>query len=195
MSVTKCTFVVRLKSLTVSTYWNYDFSGFTIFSGISLGCGYNGIFQLDTGDSDNGTVIYAYFSSVLTDFGLSNLKRIVGFALGLRTSGSVLTTLTADEGRTILFTLTGNVVSLLAEGLKKVSNHQVVGRYWSLSVENVAGCDFSVDKVIANISVLQRKFADRSRYGKSASLFEDFTIEQKGCFVEFPEAVIEGVVV
>ena len=133
-----------LQARATTQYIDYDFNSMVKFGDTFLGACDDGIFELD-GATDNGNDIGAYFEPIITDFGISNPKKVRFVFLGYEAEGDLIVTLAADEG-----TRQSYVVDSLKtgqQGRRMTSNRNMQGRYIMLGVSNTEGCDFGVDSV------------------------------------------------
>ena len=88
---------IRLENQAISQYDHYDFNSFCKIGDTYLGANSSGIFTLG-GDDDNGTDINAIFALILSDWGVSNVKRIRKIFLGYETNGSLTVKVRNEEG-------------------------------------------------------------------------------------------------
>ena len=148
---------MRLENFAVSQYIRYKFRSMCNFQGKSLGVGSEGIFTLDTADHDDGYFIDSIVELHKTDFGISHQKRLRSIYVGYETSGRLKLTLKNDDGNEREYSLNPIVVKQLQHGGKVSINRDGKGRYWIFTIENVDGCDFSVDNIEVIPVVLGRK--------------------------------------
>lgn len=151
----KSTLNVNLSNLAISQYCDYDFNSFCEVGGKYYGSNENGIFLLD-GDDDAGTNIDAFFELVLSDFGISNMKRIRSMYVGGEANGGLTLTLKDNENNSRTYTLnlaTGNVQS----GAKVNVGRDGQGRYWQTRIDNIGGAYFAIDTIEVLAIILGRK--------------------------------------
>jgi len=136
---------MNLRNQGLSQYQGYDFDSMLEFNGKPLGFGPGGIYQLFTGDNDNGKLIQAMFDLPLTNMGTSRNKWLRSLYLSLSANGKVRITVTDDEH---------NSHSYLAVPQRVDKQHTVringgrnfnKGCFYSYRVENVEGSDFDID--------------------------------------------------
>ena len=146
---------VNLSNLAISQYCDYDFNSFCRIGDSYFGASESGIFEL-TGDDDNGTNIDAFFELVLSDFGLSNMKRIRSIYVGGEANGGLTLTLKDDENNLRLYTL--NLTSGNVQSSGKVAVDRAgIGRYWQIRIDNVGGAYFAIDDIEVLAIILGRK--------------------------------------
>ena len=134
----------ELTQKATTQYWNYPFNSFCRFLGRDLAASPEGLFLLE-GETDDGAKIESKIVLNDTDMGLDNPKRARFAYFGYEADGDLEVSFSADEKwpqtKTIGSQKTG-------QQRRRVSvPHNIFGRYWSVSVANVAGCDFSLDSI------------------------------------------------
>lgn len=127
-------------------YSNFPFRSMGVFNGKPIACGDGGIFEL-TGDTDQGTAIAALVDLPVNDFGTRKQKRLRTAAVGYETGGSLTLTLTPDEGTGTAYTLPRRRSAQVQQSAHLPLQRTAPGRYWSVRIENVSGCDFSLDEL------------------------------------------------
>ena len=146
----------ELSLLAVTQYAGFNFDSMCKLGDVYLGCNARGIFELD-GSTDEGMDIDAFFELPTTDFGLSKQKRIRKVYLGYEASGSLVLEVKDDEDNVRKYTLEAALSDNREHSAKIPVGRDGKGRYWSFKIENVAGCDFSVDSIDASIVILGKK--------------------------------------
>jgi hypothetical protein len=148
---------LALERLAASQYQNYNFNSMCKFGDVYLGASDDGIFELDSGDTDDGTEIEAFFETVTSDFGIEHQKRFRRAYFGYETDGQLTLIIKDDDENERIF----NVTPIHANQQQHTSvvplPRNAKGRYWVLRVENVRGSDFSVDSIRLIPVVLNRK--------------------------------------
>lgn len=148
---------IRLSNFAVSQYIKYRFKSMNEFQGKYLGAGTDGIFVLDTTEKDSGVDIDSIIELYKTDFGVANQKRFRSVYIGYETSGDLKLTLSNDDGNEREYQLAPIKTGQLQHGGKIPVNRDGKGRYWTFKIENVDGCDFSIDSIEVIPIVLGRK--------------------------------------
>ena len=146
-----------LNNLAVSQYCNHKFDSMVKFGERYIGAGRDGIAILNNAETDGGAVIDSIIELPLTDFGISHQKRLRSIYVGYETEGTLKLTVTNDEGNEREYTLTALKTGNIQHGGKVQINRDGKGRYWKLKVENVNGCDFSLDMIEVIPVILGRK--------------------------------------
>jgi hypothetical protein len=147
---------MELSLLAVTQYSNFSFNSMCKFGDEYVGCNDFGVFTLD-GDTDNGVDIYALFELMSTDFGVANQKRIRKLYLGYETSGDLVVFVKDDDNNVRRYTVDAALADQRQHSVKVPVGRDGKGRYWSFGVENVRGCDFSIDSIDALVAVLPTK--------------------------------------
>lgn len=145
MAKTCIAIVMRLENQAVSQYDNYSFNSFCKIGDTYFGASSSAIYSLG-GEDDNGTDIDAIFALVLSDWGVSNVKRIRKIYVGYETDGDITVKVKNDNDNERSYTMeynlydrqNGNVVNVGRDG---------IGRYWLIRLDNVDGCDFAIDSI------------------------------------------------
>ena len=151
----KLTLSLNLVNIAVTQFCNYDFNSFCKIGGKYFGANDSGIFEL-TGNDDAGSNIDAFFELILSDFGISNMKRIRSMYVGGEANGSLTLTLKDDENNSRTYNL--NLTSGNKQSSAKVSvGRDGLGRYWQVRIDNVSGVYFAIDFIEALAIILGRK--------------------------------------
>ena len=149
------TLVMNTVSHAVSEYASYAFNSFCEFNGAYYAADSNGVFLLDTGDVDDGSVeIPANLTTGDLDFENEFQKRIPDIYLALHAAGDMTVSVSMDEQTTYQYTLTTHGVSRLKQRRVKIGKG-IKGKYCRVGVANVSGADFDLDTL--NITATQSK--------------------------------------
>lgn len=148
--------VTELALLASSQYIHYNFDAMCKFGDTYLGCNEAGIFALD-GDSDNNIKIDAFFELLTTDFGIPNQKRIRKVYLGYEASGSLVLEVLDDGNNSRRYTVESSLKDQRQSNAKISVGRDGKGRYWTFKVENINGCDFSLDSIDVLMTILNKK--------------------------------------
>ena len=156
MSDERFAIALNLKRVAPSQYTNYNFNSMCIFNGLPIACNEDGIFSLDDSETDNGTEIDSYIELPTTDFGELRSKRFRKMFVGYETSGNLKVTVVVDGGTAKSFILTaGQTAQIQHRDILPMTRDQK-GVYWVISIENVDGCDFSLDNIEGVINFLTK---------------------------------------
>jgi hypothetical protein len=136
---------LNLAKFYPSQYAGYNFNSFCELDGRYLAANADGIFILDNADTDNGTEIEAFIESFLLDLGTQ--IRIRKVYLGYETNGTLILKVKDNEGNERTYTITPIDDDRLQHDERVRIGRDGKGRYWSFRIENVDGCDFSMDSM------------------------------------------------
>jgi len=151
------TLAVNLKNLAISQYVNYNFNSFAKIGNIHIGFSEDGIYELDEAGNDDGSSIDAFGEFPRSDWGIPNQKRIRKFHVGYESTGSIQFEVKTDEGNTETYRLTP-ALSSSRQGSGEVSGRRSQkGRYWEIKIANTSGCDFSIDSIHVDPTILNSK--------------------------------------
>ena len=138
---------LNLKLNAISQYANYDFNSFCMFNGKPLAASADGIFELDSAQTDHGALIDAFVELVSTDFGTSNPKRIRSALIGYETSGYLVCKVKTDDNIEVVYEMQPDKTAQKKYAEKLPMSRHQRGVTWMFRVENRDGCDFSLDAI------------------------------------------------
>ena len=146
---------VNLSNTAVTQLCNYNFNSFCKIGDKYFGANDSGIFELD-GTDDNGTDIDAFFELIVSDFGISSIKRLRSVFLGGEADGKLTLTLKDNENNSRTYDLR------LTSDSKQSSSRVDVGRdgqgrYWQVRIDNTNGVYFAIDFIELLAIILGRK--------------------------------------
>ncbi len=145
---------INLKNMAVGQYLGFNFNSMAVINGVPIGASSDGIFSLFDAETDNGTDIASIVETALSNFGVMTEKKPRRLYLSLESSGSLLIKLKADDGDYKSYSFTPKQLSQLQHRTPlNVSSFQK-GDFWMIRVENVDGCDFSIDDLSALFIIL-----------------------------------------
>jgi len=147
MSNNRLAVCIELGGIRISQFKNFNFNSMCKFGDIYLGANEDGLFVLDSSDKDVASDIDAHVKLAVTDFGVSNQKRVRKLFVGYRTDGVLRFTVTGDERREAIVDLDSAAGSLAIHNQKVPIGRDVKGKYLGLKIENIKGSDFTVDNV------------------------------------------------
>lgn len=151
----RLTLNINLSNMAVTQFCQYSFNSFCKIGNKYYGASEDGIFEL-TGNDDNGVDIEAFFELVVSDFGISNVKRIRKVYVGYEAKDDLLVTIKDNEDNSRSYTLSyldydrqnGGQVNIGRDGL---------GRYWQVRIDNTNGVYFAIDSIELLLIILGRK--------------------------------------
>lgn len=141
--------------MAVTQYCEYNFNSFCKIGDKHYGATDDGIFEL-VGDDDNGEDIDAWFELPMSDFGISNVKRLRRIYLGYEATGDLTVKVKDNEDNERTYPLDNITTDKQIGGRITVERDQL-GRYWGLRIDNVRGAYFAIDSIEVVPVVLGRK--------------------------------------
>lgn len=144
------------RNVAVTQFTNYPFTSATRFGGKLLCTGADGIYQVDTGDNDDGTDIDAVVELPLSDMGYEGQKRLRRVYLGGEFDGDTVS-ITTENGEGNSRDYTAKSSSSLERNIYANIGRGGKSRYWKTIIKNVDGGDFSLDAVTAIVVHLCRR--------------------------------------
>lgn len=151
----KLALAVNLSNTAISQYCGFNFNSFCKIGEKYFGASDTGIYDL-TGDDDAGVFINAFFELVLSDFGISNIKRIRSAYVGGESDGELTLTLKDDENNSRSYALNLTSGNVQSSGKVKVGRDGQ-GRYYQVRIDNISGCYFAIDDIEVLAIILGRK--------------------------------------
>src|SRR5574343_651319 len=146
-------------------YTNYDFLSFVKFNGCDIAAGDGGIFQINTGDTDNNTDIDAYFKTCLTNFGSEFAKHLRTIWIAFESDGDLIVQTSVEDDSLNSYNLSVIMASFLFQTEAIPLHRDLYGVFWAVKISNSGGCNFSID----TIQVVPIVMAHRRRINKIAS--------------------------
>jgi hypothetical protein len=126
-------------------YTNFDFDSMVRFGDHILCASRAGLFR-HTGETDNGSLITAYFEPLTMDFGISSTKRVRFVYLSFEASGNLTLTVTTNMGLSASYLIP--VAAAGQHAARVAISRSLYGRYWTFSISNAGnGLDFSIDEI------------------------------------------------
>jgi len=138
---------VNLKRIAPTQYRNFDFNSMCVFNGKPIAANTSGIFSLEDAETDNGTKIASLVELPTSDFGSLISKRFRKLYIGYETSGAIEFSFKCDDGPE-----NSQMLSAYKSGQKQhrgivPMSRSDKGTYWMFKIENMSGCDFSLDSI------------------------------------------------
>jgi hypothetical protein len=155
---TNLTLCLHLDGGQISQLGNHDFTCMVTVDEAGYGGKSDGLFQLNSGDDDNGDDIEAFFELITSDFGIPNKKRMRLYNIGYETKGTLkfIVTVDDDTDNKKTYSLEPGSVRNRQHNSKFHGHRDQMGRYWMERIENTDGCDFSIDHIELFPTILLR---------------------------------------
>jgi hypothetical protein len=147
---------LNLANNAPSQYADFNFNSMTVWNGIPFGANEDGIFSLFDEDADDGVEILSIVEFPTGKFGTSAGKRFRKLFFVYESSGKLLVRTVADDDTERDYMLEENKIGQRES--KSVLNgaRDVKGTNLMIRIENINGCDFSLDLIQALLIVLSR---------------------------------------
>ena len=154
---TAIAWVMNTETGSACWYSNWQFAHMTQVGNRVFAVGPEGLVELGA-DTDNGEEIDAGVTYGFMDMGAEQKKRVDGFWFGY-TSSDVLEASVETYGQGYpVYTYT-----MVRRDADSPRNNRITpgkgfnARYWRIGVDNVGGCDFSIDSIGADVVVTSRR--------------------------------------
>lgn len=149
--------VMNTETTAASWYDNFDFESITQTPDGVLAVGPDGLYTLDA-NTDAGVNIQAEVVSGLQDFGAPQTKRMDYMYFGYTSGGRISVTPEVYESGHAPVTYFLEQRDASAPRNSRVEPGKgLFGRYWRVTIRNVAGADFEVHDTTVDIAVSNRK--------------------------------------
>jgi hypothetical protein len=137
--------VMNLKNQALTIYKNYNFNSMCQFNGVPLGATKTGIYNLNSGETDDGTVIDWNIKT-----GLIDLEQVVKHKLrqawiSYKTNGDILFTVILPDGTEYEYALKG--IDNTENGLRVKFGKGIRSKYIALDIENINYSTFELDEL------------------------------------------------
>lgn len=152
MQLTLC---INLSNMAVTQYCDYNFNSFCKIGDKHYGATDDGIFEL-VGDDDAGEDIDAWFELPMSDFGISNVKKLRRIYVGYEATGDLIIKVKDNEDNERPYPLDNIALDKQVGGEITIERDQL-GRYWGERIENVRGAYFAIDSIEVVPVILGRK--------------------------------------
>jgi len=136
-----------LKNRAISQYLGIAAQGAAILKGETVVAMEDGIYFLDSPDSDEGFQIHAWIKSIKTDFGTHARKRMRSLYFRGKAKELEISLGTEDTILDLEYSSTSGELRQ-KEGYVQ-GQHSQFGTYWQIGVGNKNGDDFSIDAIDA----------------------------------------------
>lgn len=155
---------VNLTNFAHTQYQGFDFTSMCKFADRYIGANDSGLHVLFEDSLDDGVEINAFFELVKTDFGVSNPKHLRRVYVGFSATGNLQISFTVDgDESTRTFYLQQVDDDDVMGGNVAPIGRDVEGRYWTIRVDNVNGCDFTIDRIQASMYVRPLSVRNRKK--------------------------------
>ena len=158
------TLALNLKNNAGSQFTNYNYTSFVKVGNLVLGANSQGLFSLDTNNSDNGKPITAFFKPIKTSLNNIRIKTIRSiFVTGEFYGDAKLRISFDDDNRCKKYESVNTLDKEEEQTIKFFGTRFQRGSIFELTFSNINGSDFSVDSITCLISILRNRPVGSSR--------------------------------
>ena len=147
---------MNIERIACSQITNFTFNSMCVVNGIPIAANEDGLFILDSSETDNGDDINAMAELAAMDFGVDLAKRFRKGYIGYETSGGLKVSARTDEGNYEVYTLSPSDTTQKQHRDMFSMHRNLKGVYWQFKIANIDGCDFSIDFIDALPILLTR---------------------------------------
>lgn len=139
------TMVMNIRNKALTTFDNYNFNSMCAFGGRHFGATGANIFDLDTGDKDNGVPIEWNFKIGYLDLEQKRKKKLVQAWTSYKTDGDIKFTLVQPDGGQYEYILQG--IDTTETGLRVKFGKGIKTKYVALNISNIDGSSIDLDEL------------------------------------------------
>lgn len=139
------TMVMNIRNKALTTFDNYNFNSMCAFGGRHFGATGANIFDLDTGDKDNGVPIEWNFKTGYLDLEQKRKKKLVQAWTSYKTDGDIKFTLVQPDGGQYEYILQG--IDTTETGLRVKFGKGIKTKYVALNISNIDGSSIDLDEL------------------------------------------------
>lgn len=126
-------------------YVGYEFSSMGMLGGTPIAIDENGIYEVFTGDTDNGSKIDAHFDLPETNLQTSLNKRLRSLFLGCHADGNLFVSISDDEENEATYQVRPMKIGKQHTTKVNCGRNWHKGCYYSIRIGNVDGAYFDID--------------------------------------------------
>ena len=145
LSITYLSMVFNLKNRALTLYDNYDFNSMCRFNGKHFGATSTNIYDLDSGDTDAGTLISWNLRTGYLDLEQKLKKKLRQAWLSYKSDGNIILTVIQPDGQEFEYTLDGIYDD--ETGLRIKFGKGIRSKYVALDIKNVDGSTLTLDSI------------------------------------------------
>lgn len=147
--------VMNIKNRALTLYDNYDFNSLCRFNGKHLGATKTDIFDLDLGDTDDGTLIEWNFRTGYLDLEQKFKKKIRQAWLSYKSSGDLILTVIQPNGDEFEYLLEG--INITETGLRVKFGKGIRSKYIALDIKGIDGSTIALDTLKLQLDQYQKR--------------------------------------
>lgn len=141
--------VMNIRNRALSLYTNYDFNSLCRFNKKHYGANGTAIYDLDTGDNDDGTLIEWNFRTGHLDLDQKVSKKLKQARISYKSSGDLMLKVVLPDGTEYEYDATGYEVT--EDGIRVKFGKGIRSKYVALDVSNIDGASASVDVITLDL--------------------------------------------
>ena len=154
LSSTSPTMVMNLRNKALTIYENYDFNSLCRFNDRHFGATSTGIYDLDLGDTDNGTLIEWNFKTGYLDLEQKFKKKLRQAWFSYKSNGDLIVTVVLPVGTEYEYPLDG--IYQTETGLRVKFGKGIRTKYFALDVKNVDGSTIDLDELKIHFEKIEK---------------------------------------
>lgn len=135
--------VLNLYNNALTEFANYPFNSFCRFDDKNLGATATGIYDLDSGETDNGDQIEWNFRTAYVDLDQKVAKRLRQAWFSYKSTGDLVVTVVQPDGTEYEYELTSYEVT--EDGVRVKFGKGIKSKYVALDIRNVDGSSITLD--------------------------------------------------
>lgn len=139
------TMVMNTKNKALTIFSNYQFNSLCAFGGKHFGATTTGIYDLDAGTMDNGSVIEWNIKTGYLDLEQTQKKKLVEAWTSYKTDGNISFTVLQPNGEEYEYILQG--IDPTETGLRLKFGRGIRTKYVALNIKNVDGSSIDLDEL------------------------------------------------
>lgn len=135
--------VMNVRNNALTLYTNYPFNSLCRFNGKNLGATATGIYDLDSGDTDDGSLIEWNFRTGYLDLEQKMKKKITQAWMSYKSDGDLIVTIVQPNGEEYEYPL--GAVDVTESGIRAVFGKGIKSKYVAVDIKNVDGSSITLD--------------------------------------------------
>lgn len=147
--------VMNIKNRALTLYANYPFNSLCRFNGKHLGMTENRIYDLDSGETDDGTLIDWNFRTGYVDLDQKIKLKLKQAWFSYKSNGDLIVTVVQPDGTKYEYDLTGYEIT--EDGLRVKFGKGLGAKYVALDVKNVDGSSITLDTLRLNFDKFKKE--------------------------------------
>jgi hypothetical protein len=137
--------VLNIRNRALTLYGNYDFNSMCRFNGVHLGATSTNIYDLNSGDTDAGTLIEWNFRTGYLDLHQKEKKKLRQAWVSYKSDGDIIVTVVTADGTEYEYCLEG--VEVTEDGIRVKVGRGIKSKYVALDVQSDGGSSIALDAI------------------------------------------------